>query len=189
MNESEIMKFFIEADEMISDFEARENEIMDKMLEENVELSVEVKRLQSLSREIYGKCEEFKEEGVTFAITKEIHANSYNFVVQRLEILKLRTNSNANLFITESKINHHEKIMEEQKRKIEYHDRNMLNIMGILLAIFSLVGINMGTFGAIKEETSIKEIITLVIIINLSLSFSMGMLFLYIKLIFNRKEK
>jgi ABC-type dipeptide/oligopeptide/nickel transport system permease component len=81
------------------------------------------------------------------------------------------------------------KEIENLKAEIKEHDRNMLNIMGILLAIFSLVGINMGIFGAINEKTTINEIITLILVVNVSLVFSMGALFTYIDHIFNRYEK
>ncbi len=81
------------------------------------------------------------------------------------------------------------KDIENLKAEMKDHDRNMLNIMGILLAIFSLVGINMGMFGAIKAETSVNEIITLVLVVNISLVFSMGALFTYIDHIFTRYEK
>ena len=79
--------------------------------------------------------------------------------------------------------------VEKMKNELKYHDKNILNIMGVFLAIFSLIGINTGIFGSSNKHMTANEIITIVIVVNLSLVFSMGALFTYINFIFDRKNQ
>ena len=183
----------MEIEEKIQEF----NEHIKFLKEEEAILrEMEIGREDRISRlrELAIEARELEEEFFDYYAQNKINIVNdflfeYNLVKQEIVYIVSRITSNYNSYYIMEKINKQQEEMELQTRRIEDHDRNMLNIMGILLAIFSLVGINTGIFGVIKEGTSIKEIITLVIVINLSLSFSMGVLFLYIKLIFNRKEK
>ena len=72
-----------------------------------------------------------------------------------------------------------ENLIEEQKE----HDKKILEIMGIFLSIFSLIGVNLSFFSNVKD-ISIWNILLLVIVINLSLSDAIKVIFSII-----RKEK
>ncbi len=155
---------------------------MDKLEEEiNIELSEKIDKYNKLLEKFYDLENEYHEIlGKYIMENREVQSLLFNLGDQ-LYINTLYCRTNLLSWKTDQRINEHDK-------KIEGHDRNMLNIMGVLLAIFSLVGINMGLFGALKEGTTINEIITLVLVVNISLVFSMGALFTYIENIFNRYE-
>ncbi|WP_435308554.1 hypothetical protein [Sebaldella termitidis] len=50
------------------------------------------------------------------------------------------------------------KDIEEQKKELKEHDKNILNMMGIFLAIFSLIGINVSFFASTFSNSSGKPI-------------------------------
>ena len=75
------------------------------------------------------------------------------------------------------------KEIEKLKAEIKDHDRNTLNIMGIFLSIFSLIGVNLSFFTNF-ESNSIISWIFLIIVVNLTLLFVVITLLLCIKFLF-----
>lgn len=73
--------------------------------------------------------------------------------------------------------------LKKNKKKIDDHDKRILEMMGIFLSIFSLIGVNLSFFSNVKD-ISVWNILLLVIVINLSLSDAIKVLFSII-----RKEK
>ena len=95
-----------------------------------------------------------------------------------------------NLKIQSDKLDENEKTIQEQNKKLEdntdkinNHDKRILEIMGIFLSIFSIIGVNLSFFSNIKD-VSIWNILLLVIVINVSLSETIKVIFSII-----RKEK
>lgn len=75
------------------------------------------------------------------------------------------------------------KKLEENEIEIKNHDKRILEMMGIFLSIFSLIGVNLSFFSNIKD-VSVWNILLLVIVINVSLSEAIKVIFSVI-----RKEK
>ena len=73
--------------------------------------------------------------------------------------------------------------LKKNKKKIDDHDKRILEMMGIFLSIFSLIGVNLSFFSKVKD-ISVWNILLLVIVINLSLSDAIKVIFSII-----RKEK
>ncbi|WP_374140908.1 hypothetical protein [Leptotrichia hongkongensis] len=73
--------------------------------------------------------------------------------------------------------------LKKNKKKIDDHDKRILEMMGIFLSIFSLIGVNLSFFSKIKD-VSVWNILLLVIVINVSLSETIKVIFSVI-----RKEK
>ncbi len=73
--------------------------------------------------------------------------------------------------------------LTEQRKKIEDHDKNILNIMGIFLAIFSLIGFNISFLPEIPDYFGGWQIIGFAILINILIVTSISALFLLIKFI------
>ncbi len=171
--------------------------IIEKIQKKRVEL---VKEMDKLEEEINIKISEKiaiynKLLGKFYDLENEYHGILGKYIVEGEEVWELLYKVGDQIYINTlyCRINllswKTDQRISEHDQKIESHDRNMLNIMGVLLAIFSLVGINMGMFGAIKEKATINQIITLVTVVNISLVSSMGALFTYIDHIFNRYKK
>ncbi len=95
----------------------------------------------------------------------------------------------------ENQVNFHntnkiDKVIKAQYSKLEIlikeqkqYDKKILEIMGIFLAVFSLIGVNLSFFSNLKEM-SIWEIILLIVVINVILSDTIKVIFSII-----RKEK
>lgn len=73
--------------------------------------------------------------------------------------------------------------LKKNTKKINDHDKRILEMMGIFLSIFSLIGVNLSFFSNVKD-ISVWNILLLVIVINLSLSDAIKVIFSII-----RKEK
>lgn len=72
------------------------------------------------------------------------------------------------------------KDIEEQKKEIREHDKNMLTIMGIFLAIFSIVGLNTSFLLKVPSYFSGWQIIGFATFLNIIIVVSMSVLFLLI---------
>ena len=72
------------------------------------------------------------------------------------------------------------KDIEEQKKEIREHDKNMLTIMGIFLAIFSIVGLNTSFLLKVPSYLSGWQIIGFATLLNIIIVVSMSVLFLLI---------
>jgi hypothetical protein len=73
--------------------------------------------------------------------------------------------------------------LKKNTKKIDDHDKRILEMMGIFLSVFSLIGVNLSFFSKIKD-ISVWNILLLVIVINVSLSDAIKVIFSII-----RKEK
>ena len=133
----------------------------------------------------------------------EMKQKYFNIVVEKLNILgsrnlniieieKLKSHVFAVFSSLIEKINTLEtriqilegvKEIEKLKAEIKDHDRNTLNIMGIFLSIFSLIGVNLSFFTNF-ESNSIISWIFLIIVVNLTLLFVVITLLLCIKFLF-----
>ena len=74
-------------------------------------------------------------------------------------------------------------MQSELKIEIEKHDRNMLNIMGTFLAIFSLIGVNFSFFQHF-DNISVTKWILLIIVVNASLMSTIIGIFICIRILF-----
>ena len=149
-----------------------------------------------------------KEEYLIYLIKRldkysEMKQKYFNIVVEKLNILgsrnlniieieKLKSHVFAVFSSLIEKINTLEtriqilegvKEIEKLKAEIKDHDRNTLNIMGIFLSIFSLIGVNLSFFTNF-ESNSIISWIFLIIVVNLTLLFVVITLLLCIKFLF-----
>ena len=67
-------------------------------------------------------------------------------------------------------------------KKVEAHDKNVLNMMGIFLAIFSLIGINISFFtGSLGKNLEICEFLKYLVGVNLILVIAIMTVFEMIK--------
>ena len=86
------------------------------------------------------------------------------------------------------KINKQQEEIKIQTRRIEDHDRNMLNIMGVFLAIFSLIGVNFSFFSNFTGGR-LRTWIFLIGAVNLSLIIAIFAIFACIKWLFWNRNK
>ena len=100
---------------------------------------------------------------------------SYNSVIN--------TTNNLNLLTTKWDIKVHEEQLQKLYEKMESHDKNILNIMGAFLAIFSLIGVNFSFFSNFKS-VYVCEWISLIVVVNLSLVIAIMVIFWCIKWLF-----
>ena len=114
-------------------------------------------------------------------LRNEVQFNYCQCYVERAKIENQTNFHNTTKLSSFAKIQHSkvEKLIEEQKE----HDKKILEIMGIFLSIFSLIGVNLSFFSNIKD-ISVWNILLLVIVINVSLSETIKVIFSII-----RKEK
>ena len=181
----DVRKILSETQKTLNELKTMEDKIMDEISQNNDELNMImlIRSLKNLAQEMHEKCDEFSEIVEPIAKTNREYAVDFNFAKQEFEILKLRTNGNANLFIMNKNISDHDKKMKEQTKKIEEHDKNILNIMGIFLAIFSLIGVNFSFFSKF-DSVNVNEWIYLTIAINISLVLAIKFIFSSIKHLF-----
>lgn len=114
-------------------------------------------------------------------LRNEVQFNYCQCYVERAKIENQTNFHNTTKLNSFAKTQHSkvEKLIEEQKE----HDKKILEIMGIFLSIFSLIGVNLSFFSNIKD-ISVWNILLLVIVINVSLSDAIKVIFSII-----RKEK
>lgn len=75
-----------------------------------------------------------------------------------------------------------EKKFKKMNKKVEAHDKNVLNMMGIFLAIFSLIGINISFFtGSLGKNLEICEFLKYLVGVNLILVIAIMTVFEMIK--------
>lgn len=104
--------------------------------------------------------------------TKELFCNNSYFVKNMLYLLEKEKNMRKSLS---------EKLLELEKR-IENLYARFLELSGILIAIFSIIGFNLLN---IRKSISVKELI----VVNCTMIFSLSALFLLIELLFMRREE
>ena len=75
-----------------------------------------------------------------------------------------------------------EKKFKKMNKKVEAHDKNVLNMMGIFLAIFSLIGINISFFtGSLGKNLEICEFLKYLVGVNLIVVIAIMTVFEMIK--------
>ena len=114
-------------------------------------------------------------------LRNEIQFNYYQCFAERTKIENQTNFHNTAKLSSFAEIQHSkvENLIEDQKE----HDKKILEIMGVFLSIFSLIGVNLSFFSNIKD-VSVWNILLLVIVINVSLSKAIKVIFSVI-----RKEK
>lgn len=114
-------------------------------------------------------------------LRNEIQFNYYQCFAERTKI-ENQTNFHNTAKLSSLAKNQHLKMENLIKEQKEY-DKKILEIMGVFLSIFSLIGVNLSFFSNIKD-VSVRNILLLVIVINVSLSEAIKAIFSVI-----RKEK
>ena len=114
-------------------------------------------------------------------LRNEIQFNYYQCFAERTKI-ENQTNFHNTAKLSSLAKNQHLKMENLIKEQKEY-DKKILEIMGVFLSIFSLIGVNLSFFSNIKD-VSVRNILLLVIVINVSLSDAIKVIFGII-----RKEK
>ena len=114
-------------------------------------------------------------------LRNEIQFNYYHCFAERTKI-ENQTNFHNTAKLSSLAKNQHLKMENLIKEQKEY-DKKILEIMGVFLSIFSLIGVNLSFFSNIKD-VSVRNILLLVIVINVSLSEAIKVIFSVI-----RKEK
>ena len=114
-------------------------------------------------------------------LRNEVQFNYCQCYMERAKIENQTNFHNTTKLSSFAKIQHSkvENLIEDQKE----HDKKILEIMGVFLSIFSLIGVNLSFFSNIKD-VSVWNILLLVIVINVSLSEAIKVIFSVI-----RKEK
>ena len=114
-------------------------------------------------------------------LRNEIQFNYYQCFAERTKI-ENQTNFHNTAKLSSLAKNQQLKMENLIKEQKEY-DKKILEIMGVFLSIFSLIGVNLSFFSNIKD-VSVWNILLLVIVINVSLSEAIKVIFSVI-----RKEK
>ena len=125
----------------VNELKNQETSILNELDLENTEIKDCILKLRILGdavNELDGKFNIFYEENKEI-IRREI-LSDYNIVRQEIINLDSRISINYNTFVTMEKIREQQEKLEIQTERVENHDRNMLNIMGAFLALFSLIG-------------------------------------------------
>ena len=92
------------------------------------------------------------------------------------EIKKQLEKIDKNLKENEIRIKKQNKKLEDNTTAINNHDKRILEMMGIFLAVFSLIGVNLLFFFNIGE-LGIKKIVLLVVVINITLVIAIKVIF------------
>ena len=186
MNEKEIIVKEMEEkySELRKDLESIEEESIEAYEEANLETRI-------LRYGILGeKIEKLVDKHGNFIIANKEYleknpavGNLFNLLRQEVINHRSNANGNHNILLTKQKIEEHEKRMEIQSKRIMEHDKNMLNIMGAFLAIFSLIGVNFSFFSKV-ESADVCELMRLILVVNLSLVIAIMVVFGCIKWLF-----
>ena len=167
--------------------------INDELLDERWELMKREKKLKESNKSEKEKLEEYKliveeyeklEERVINAVKKRIiegneEFSRYGTIRDQVYMNSLR----AQAFYMKLIIKEHEEKMEGQNQILKEHDKNILNIMGIFLAIFSLIGFNISFLPEIPDYFGGWQIIGFAALINIIIVISISCLFLLINYI------
>lgn len=162
--------------------------------------SYESKEVQEIISTLREKYMQEEEEFYNFLVKITNFFNKEKIIIEKLKDLRREAQFHyCQCFIERSKIENEaifsntNKIdiaikkqyqkLEENTEKINTYDKRILEMMGIFLSIFSLIGVNLSFFSNIKS-VSIWNMLLLVIVINVSLSETIKVIFSVI-----RKEK
>lgn len=168
----------------VNELKNQETSILNELDLENTEIKDCILKLRILGdavNELDGKFNIFYEENKEI-IRREI-LSDYNIVRQEIINLDSRISINYNTFVTMEKIREQQEKLEIQTERVENHDKNMLNIMGAFLALFSLIGVNFSFFSNFTGGR-LRTWIFLIVAVNLSLIFTIVIIFICIKLLF-----
>ena len=108
----------------------------------------------------------------------------------QIEIMKVYLNliikldkENGKIRAIDKKIKKQQKLLDKNNRKINNHDKRILEMMGTFLTIFSILGMNVLTIPNIKDN-----IVQNIIIINATILLTMSGLFFLIRFEFSCKK-
>ena len=108
----------------------------------------------------------------------------------QIEIMKVYLNliikldkENGKIRAIDKKIKKQQKLLDKNNRKINNHDKRILEMMGTFLTIFSILGMNVLTIPNIKDN-----IVQNIIIINATILLTMSGLFFLIRFEFGCKK-
>lgn len=108
----------------------------------------------------------------------------------QIEIIKVYLNliikldkENGKIRAIDKKIKKQQKLLDKNSRKINNHDKRILEMMGTFLTIFSILGMNVLTIPNIKDN-----IVQNIIIINATILLTMSGLFFLIRFEFSCKK-